>query len=495
MQERVDDQDAGEDALVELRTRLVDALARSQLTKTQLAARARLGRTTVSQAFGDGASASVPTPRTVAALADVLDLPAEELLGLLHRATRGRPVRTRVARVAAPSAGGTPVSPAAGSVDGSGRRDTRAPGPDTVEVLVEQADPPGRFLVLPSSLDPLSDPPVRAPGGAIGSEDVLGWARARGGVDFAYTLLFVTVTNRSDAHLTLRGVRALILDRGEPVGGALVSIQPAGSQAVPELVFDLDEVEPELWEVDEYTRRTVGARPFLDRTHVRLMPDESMKLIITAEVRRSCCTWQLGLAFRPDGEQEFTVRPPSRYRTSGLPVEGVGPVLAWQWHMKLPAFEPTTRDLGWCRVGDGAPQPLAPVPEGETPPDWAAHPDVVRFLPALLDFLTTGTAGPERLRRYTAVHSAMTALDIASRAFAQALAGGAEDEARRVLDDLKAEIAPPLLAQAQVVTLLCHGLSSGRLPADMHDGLRGYIEGTPAAAVLRPVLEAVERSG
>ncbi|GGY98335.1 hypothetical protein GCM10010300_48060 [Streptomyces olivaceoviridis] len=479
MQERVGSRGPGTDALAELRARLVDALARSRLSKTQLAARAGLGRTTVWAAFRDGAPP--PTPHTVAALAGALRLPPEELHALRRRALDEHDPGEAGAATA-PSSGDTGVGP---------RPTARADG---VEVLVEQADPVGRFLVLPSPV-PMSDPPVRPPGGAIGSEDVLGWARARGAVDFSSTLLFVTMTNRSDAHLTLRSVRALVLERGEPVRGALVSIQPAGSQAVPELVFDLDEVEPELWEVDEYTRRTVGRRPYLDRTHVRLAPDESMKLIITAQVHRSCCTWRLRLAFRPDGGQEFVVRPPGRYRTSGLPVEGLAPVLAWQWHAKPPAFAPTTRDLGWCRVGEGAPQPPGPLPEGGTLPDWAAHPDVVRFLPESLDFLTTGTAGPERLRRCTAARSAAAAVETASRAVAQALRDGAADEARRVQDDLKAAFAPPLLVQAEVAMLLGHGLARGHLPAPTHDVLRSYIERTPAAAVLRPALAAVEREG
>ncbi|MGW3466501.1 hypothetical protein ACWDE9_46375, partial [Streptomyces olivaceoviridis] len=82
-----------------------------------------------------------------------------------------------------------------------------------------------------------------------------------------------------------------------------------------------------------------------------------------------------------------------------------------------------------------------------------------------------------------------------TRAAAQALRDGAADEARRVQDDLKAAFAPPLLVQAEVAMLLGHGLARGHLPAPMHDALRSYIERTPAAAVLRPALAAVEREG
>ncbi|GAA2445208.1 helix-turn-helix transcriptional regulator [Streptomyces macrosporus] len=74
-----------ETALAELRERLADGLARARLTKTQLAQRAKLGRTTVQQAFQQ--DAPVPSAGTVAALARVLRLPEKELLELRRTAT------------------------------------------------------------------------------------------------------------------------------------------------------------------------------------------------------------------------------------------------------------------------------------------------------------------------------------------------------------------------------------------------------------------------
>ncbi|OEJ29073.1 hypothetical protein AS594_36355 [Streptomyces agglomeratus] len=88
-------------ALAELRTRLSSGLARSGLTKTQLARQAGLGRTLVSEAFK--ADGPPPSARTVAALARALKLPAEELLHLqraaaaatlsMQRPGLGRPIR------------------------------------------------------------------------------------------------------------------------------------------------------------------------------------------------------------------------------------------------------------------------------------------------------------------------------------------------------------------------------------------------------------------
>ena len=79
-----DGQGEREAALAELCERLADGLARARLTKTQLAQRAGLGRTTVQQAFQKDASA--PSAATVAALARVLRLPEGKLLALRRTA-------------------------------------------------------------------------------------------------------------------------------------------------------------------------------------------------------------------------------------------------------------------------------------------------------------------------------------------------------------------------------------------------------------------------
>ncbi|MEV5526340.1 tetratricopeptide repeat protein [Streptomyces prunicolor] len=73
-----DEQSGGSAALTELRRRLAGGLARAGLNQTQLAARAKLGRTTVSEALSP--KGPVPSAATVAALARVLKLPVPELL-------------------------------------------------------------------------------------------------------------------------------------------------------------------------------------------------------------------------------------------------------------------------------------------------------------------------------------------------------------------------------------------------------------------------------
>ncbi|MFF3604162.1 helix-turn-helix domain-containing protein [Streptomyces sp. NPDC002463] len=71
-------------ALAELRARLKDGLARARLNQTQLARSVDLARTTVSQALS--ANGPVPSEATVAALADGLKLPVDELLALRRTA-------------------------------------------------------------------------------------------------------------------------------------------------------------------------------------------------------------------------------------------------------------------------------------------------------------------------------------------------------------------------------------------------------------------------
>ncbi|WP_405919480.1 hypothetical protein [Streptomyces longwoodensis] len=92
MQDEQEDRD-GAAALITLRKRLTDGLARVRLTKTQLAAQAGLSRTTVQLAFQADAPIP-PSAETVAALARVLRLPDNELLALRRTAAGGSaPVR------------------------------------------------------------------------------------------------------------------------------------------------------------------------------------------------------------------------------------------------------------------------------------------------------------------------------------------------------------------------------------------------------------------
>lgn len=79
-----DEQNRHSLALTELRRKLTDGLALARLNQTQLAARADLGRTTVSEALSP--KKPVPSPGTVAALARVLKLPVQELLALQRTA-------------------------------------------------------------------------------------------------------------------------------------------------------------------------------------------------------------------------------------------------------------------------------------------------------------------------------------------------------------------------------------------------------------------------
>ncbi|MFD9412650.1 tetratricopeptide repeat protein [Streptomyces sp. NPDC059989] len=75
-----------EEALSRLRTMLADGQAVAGLNVTELSARAKLGRTTTSQALSAGGP--VPSAATVAALARALGLPERELL-MLRRAAAG----------------------------------------------------------------------------------------------------------------------------------------------------------------------------------------------------------------------------------------------------------------------------------------------------------------------------------------------------------------------------------------------------------------------
>ncbi|MGW4506891.1 hypothetical protein ACWENO_19880 [Streptomyces sp. NPDC004436] len=78
-----DERDGQNPALAELRAKLRGGMGRMRLNQTDLARRAGLGRTTVSEALSPAKPA--PSPQTVACLARALQLPVEELLLGLER--------------------------------------------------------------------------------------------------------------------------------------------------------------------------------------------------------------------------------------------------------------------------------------------------------------------------------------------------------------------------------------------------------------------------
>lgn len=104
-------------ALDELHRRLGDGLTRARLTKPGLAARARLSRTTVQAAFRADA---VPSAKTVAALAEALDLHVAELLELRRAAAAAAAAAVAVAARATPARRRAPTDPPSLVRDGPG---------------------------------------------------------------------------------------------------------------------------------------------------------------------------------------------------------------------------------------------------------------------------------------------------------------------------------------------------------------------------------------
>lgn len=102
-------------ALDELHRRLGDGLTRARLTKPGLAARVRLSRTTVHSAFRADA---VPSAKTVAAIAEALDLHVAELLKLRRAAAAA--VAAEVAAQATATRRSGPADPPSAVRDASG---------------------------------------------------------------------------------------------------------------------------------------------------------------------------------------------------------------------------------------------------------------------------------------------------------------------------------------------------------------------------------------
>ncbi|MGW5990302.1 helix-turn-helix domain-containing protein [Streptomyces anulatus] len=84
-----DEDDSQDPALIGLREQLRAGMATMRLNQTDLAKRADLGRTTVSEALSLSPGKPAPSPETVAALARALRLPVGELMELQRRAVEG----------------------------------------------------------------------------------------------------------------------------------------------------------------------------------------------------------------------------------------------------------------------------------------------------------------------------------------------------------------------------------------------------------------------
>ncbi|GAA4672433.1 helix-turn-helix domain-containing protein [Streptomyces youssoufiensis] len=82
----MDEQNGHSPQLIKLRGKLADGLAQARLNQTQLARRAGLGRTTVSEALSP--QKPVPSAETVAALSRALQLPEAEMLALQRTAVQ-----------------------------------------------------------------------------------------------------------------------------------------------------------------------------------------------------------------------------------------------------------------------------------------------------------------------------------------------------------------------------------------------------------------------
>ncbi|MFI6645899.1 tetratricopeptide repeat protein [Streptomyces sp. NPDC050504] len=170
---------AGE--LSALRVRLNNALAVSGLTKSQLAVRAGRSRTVVYQALRDGDPA--PSPATVAALAQALGLPVDEVLEQFRTAT-STSTSTRADSTGEPGEAGGSVSPGengepvgsastgsdgTGGVPGAGGMGNRVhnsvSGTTTVHGSLVQAGSIGALTLVQHQHAPPPPAPAPAPGG------------------------------------------------------------------------------------------------------------------------------------------------------------------------------------------------------------------------------------------------------------------------------------------------------------------------------------------
>jgi hypothetical protein len=167
-----------------------------------------------------------------------------------------------------------------------------------------------------------------------GPAEVYDWLRSCGAVDYAQTLLRVTVRGLANDTVVVRNIRAET-DKAAPYSGTSVNCQPAGANTATVLVLDLDENAPEAWagaQRDRFLEPT-GSTAWFDRHNVTLAKGEVHDFVIAGITKRSLVRWHMVIDLEVGStRQTLTVDDSgSPFVTSGVPASGFTTSLEYAW--------------------------------------------------------------------------------------------------------------------------------------------------------------------
>jgi hypothetical protein len=180
-------------------------------------------------------------------------------------------------------------------------------------------------MVTPRRLNPADAPP---PGSSC--DDARAWITELGGASLERTELKMLVQGQKTSGVILRGLQAKILERTEPLKGAMVVCPSAGTIGTTGIGFDLDSPNPVARTItsaeDEYPIKL--GEPYFDNYSVTLAKGEPVEFVIQAATSKSFVRWVIEMVIVVDGsERTVTAGDSDGFRTSAITI----PSEFWEW--------------------------------------------------------------------------------------------------------------------------------------------------------------------
>jgi hypothetical protein len=122
-------------------------------------------------------------------------------------------------------------------------------------------------------------------------EAALAWASTRGSVDVGLSHLRLSLVNRGAQSLTVRAIRAQVLNRASPLDKTLLNAPSAGARSLVSLLFNLDAgdvVEAQTASPDPFP---TSQGPYFATHDVSLDPGETIELKLTVTTRTCYCQY------------------------------------------------------------------------------------------------------------------------------------------------------------------------------------------------------------
>ncbi len=151
---------------------------------------------------------------------------------------------------------------------------------------------------------------------------------AEGAIGTSPSLLNLTVVNRSDATVILRGMSALVESRSPVPDGHFIWSPPAGDSRSIRVHFNLDQPDPHA-ELED-------GRPYFTDNSIILHKNEARVFSISASTQKSVVRWRVALNLVHRGKEQALIVNADEDPQSCSPAPASRPDLTWAWFEQPP---------------------------------------------------------------------------------------------------------------------------------------------------------------